>query len=828
MFLDRLIDIFKSIDDEAYLCIFSYSKDADKYPRENYYRVNRLNKSIFSYFAKQSKDNQRMISCSMALFPTQKRSKDTANFLYDVFIDVDNLLYKSQRLQYENIEERLKFLEKTSKRLMIDIKQTLIKSGLDKYATIICSGAGYHVHFFLSKPVPLSSEVDRYGINKDNFKIIMSLLSQLFGADEQATQISSLGKYIPGTFYWKESQPIPVEVLKEAEEFISFDVLFTNLTILAHNLDLLIPEKVEKKSDHNPFRVNEENRDTEETNTFKGQSFENDDGSQIDITNNYKMYVKQRSRKKDDDGNFLYDHLPVHTGYALFPEYCYENDELMFFIFQAKNKKESKLVKISNKEFANSEKLQDVFCRNLIDINIGKLRGPLFSYAKTFCQAIKATNVGANSNLLAHYDFIYRKGQVYKSENNIVNTGDDKYYLIGEETKFEMLRNPRFAKPEINFNSDSLIKLFETKLNNAYRNRSNNQLFIAFLAAALIRDKLLNHFQDFPIINLYGEGSTGKSFILNIASMIFNIKLITAPTVPNIYRKQKDWNNMLVMIDDLHNVDKPDFIEFLKNASSNSTRTRQYNGETNNTSFKNSVIITTNYCILDDALNTRIIKMHMTEENKTDKDHFLGLKYFIEDNCFELLLALYEKIYSVDIPELIKTIKIETRKFDAFITNSRLSEIYSILFVIGMVLGLDISINDLEQNVIQSEKRQRTNKHTLIDAIVEFISYCERPSEDIENYTLTPYSIDQVYYIKFGEFADYLERNHFDNYISQKSLSKEFQNYSFITEKQTARKIKGKYAWGKYILVNIGDDNFSEFFKRLSNGQYEYILGDDK
>lgn len=836
-YLDRIRDTLAGLGtDDLYLFLASYGEKSgnphywtNKVFKANGAALEFTSDNPFKTVVSRAVSNNRMVSCSVALFGPALNDKghiartvDNAHYIYDVFVDVDNDEYKALKkttLKDASYDDRLKAIRETQEKLFLSIIGTLTDMGLSQYATIIRTGAGYHIHFFLREAFSLKSnhsKIENMPLNGlELYKDILKILNRIFKSDDSKLDPSAMAKYLPGTFYYKEEAPIPVECQADAETFLSFMELRDK--ILAY------------KPKTQPIEGSRNN--TDPLLTYNGPSeYENNDGTKIVITKDYKMYVKRITKKMDEDGNRLWSTEPISSGSAIIPRYMVKHNveeeeedpgatASITYIFEAINASESKIISIPLSCFDTPDKLQKRFVDFNIDISIGGLRGTFLSYAKTHSKSIKAVDIGVYSHMIVHYDYIYiiRTGTYHKAHGNLVKIGDQVYYINGREYRKENLKDKTSARKiqDGYFKTDSsyneTLKEYLAKARGIFKDDKKTKLFLSYMAAAMIRDKIIDQFKEFPILNLYGEGGTGKSTLLMTAVNIFNIaEIVAAPTIYNIYKKQENIRNMIIPLDDVDDLDK--YREFLKNCVTNAVRSRKTIEGRDNPEIRNAVMISTNHSIQDDAVNSRVIKMWMTKENMIEDDRaYFDYDNFVENRKTELFFALAEAVGKIDWNELIQKVTEYAKYISVKVKDIRLAKLYSLIICVGSYL--DIGMDDVlefTETIETTEKAYGTDKQAIISELVEFVLIKE--SKEREDWSLKD-RISKEYKVHFNEFTRHLVEIAFDERVTGKKVSKWLRNYSFIKSEHTTWKGRN----GKHLVMDFSQSQWSDYFEQVNS-----------
>ncbi len=777
--------------------------------KDNPIKPHRLFEALRKTYKPRSKKNKMMISFSSALFKRSGRfsaSAKKASHIYDIFFDIDNEEFKKNK---ENINDSdawtlEELLLKTKEKLRKELFDTLTKTGLLPYATVVSSGTGLHVHFFLAEIISLSEDIS--GIPAIEIRqAIVDQLVPILNADPVPSQLQGKGKWLPGTPYTKLSLKIETEVLQDASDFLSLETFYeyvrkikTNDSAISVNSDYigLLGEYIGRTK------------------------FENSDGSQILIGKDFRMWIKEQI-STDETGEAVYKTRPIYTGLAILPKYVVmdspknnnddedeNNTENILYIVEAVNAHEQTLLTLPLTAFEASEKLQKYFIKQNIDFAVERNRRQIFSYVRTHSQRVLGVEIGNHHDMLVHYNFIYKYGRVWKAHKKIVvieyQNKTEIFYIKGAEAKKENEKDRFYSKehPVPQKALDGFLAHMDSIMHNKHKNR----LFTAWMATALVRDKILENYKEMPNINLYGESGTGKTTFLDAAARIFNVREQTAhPTMHNLYRKQKDMKNMIILLDDFADIDY--YRDFLKDSVRSSIRPRRTeDGGIAFPEIRNSLMITTNYAITDDAVANRMIKLFFNKsEIIEDRNAYTSFDSFVDDNQLSILTDLFECVKRINWKEF-RGIVNDLISFAMSKTQDvRVAKMYAIVSAIAFVIGISDDAVGLLSTVIEEEKYTTTEKRQLLDVIVNYAV-----QEASKEFGGVPDHIKKDFVFSHQKFTRYLEDIRYDKNVTQKTVTHEMAPYrNFIKSKRTTVRNVGH---GLLYFVDFSLPVFKEYF----------------
>jgi hypothetical protein len=786
----------------------------------------------------------------------ENRTRTNISHFFDMFFDIDNQEFKQSKKKTEKLRID------TQAKLIAKLVGFLGSHGLLPFATLINSGSGVHCHFFFKKPIETSI------INVQRFEKLYQIMVYLFwqntkgiyrygnidmaqegekylDADVGCMRLSKPTKIFTKTItIGKENDyKVEIEVLQdEAERYLSFaefekivseywsdvsGIKYENTFFQKFGKEIMCFEAEDKNEvkqlvkSYKKLLKGEpiEPTDDPETPTQdddKNKGIVNDNGTKIKIKDKKMYYSDVKSRRA------VHEWRIIQTGFCLHPKYQFQRGDDTIFEVHAVNHRVVKDIQLSSADFDTTQKLQATFNQQLIDIAIeSPIRQVLFSYFKTHCKQIERKEIEIHENCLVHYNFAYSiKNGLLDLENKHFEN-DGATHIIDADFESEMLRNKNFVKPLAKVKLKKVFVEFYTELRKTFLDENTCNLYVAFLLAAMRRSDFQKHFNDFPGAFFYGTSQTGKSSLEDIASKIYNTNIISDPTIYNIYRKQKDMQNFIMFIDDLQDINTQQAtIEFLKNSSHYHTRERDRRGITTRTEFRNSVMITTNYPISEEALTTRFIKMHITEKMKSSFKQYNKFKNYVNENAFYIFLAMYEIMYSMDFESLITDIKVQSSILMGYLQNSRLAEMYSILFLVLLEAGIKIEPMKFVKAMESKEQNYSNDLTNFIEAIADFIH------DDLQNDNNLMWQEKQVtdryYYIPYTAFVQFLNFNKYENFATRKDISKRITNYDFCQKKQATHNRKTT----TYMIVDLYNRHFSRIFPVDSEGRV--MVGNDK
>lgn len=394
-----------------------------------------------------------------------------------------------------------------------------------------------------------------------------------------------------------------------------------------------------------------------------------------DVTKNVlrqkmKKFGNKKSKAKTgiDDG-FLNDKIPPEADSELFMQYgFYELDNKLFFVtrngikqganfilrplFHVRGPMDAKrLFRISN-EFGVSEtiellqkdltslqafKLRVESLGNFLwvvgDAELNKLKGYLYANTES-CTEVKQLGYQRNG-FWAWSNGIYTGKFQEIDEYGIIRFEGKSYYIPAlskfykdEPTLF--VSEKRFSHCPGNVTLQQLLILIKKVFG------SNGMVGFAYLLATCFRDIIVSRHNFFPLMNIFGPKSTGKTELANCLLHFFG----QAHPGPNINNTSKaaladhvaKFRNAVCHIDEYKNNLEFEKIEFLKGLWDGTGRSRMNmdkDKKMETTSVDSGVVITGQEMPTSDiALFSRVIFLtfHQTEFNDEEKQLFNQLK----------------------------------------------------------------------------------------------------------------------------------------------------------------------------------------------------------
>lgn len=833
-FLDHLKNLFHSVD--AYACFGSYT---GKQFRQTFFSTKEWAFDL-KPLVDESVLGKKNSNVSIALFDEKKRGNAEAKYLYDVFLDFDNYAFKTwsnetnpSRLDdAELIQEKL---TTTRAELLNNVLNLIYQYDLGDYATIISTGSGFHFHFFLKEIVSINDDV------RLQFEILMKRFGWLFrevGLDPQAGSIANMCKWILGTKTHKAYYVEEVEVYGESVEYISFDELCQKVESIVR--DLNGGEDIHEEEEEAPAELKEWSEKW--LDNFHGILLQNeyscDDGGKVSIDPDLGMsFVERRRMKVGKQYEMVEIDTEIQSGYALFPAYYYELDEEIVFMAVVHNGDDTRFIELTSKELSDNQKLQLALYNQMVDLTIGRnVRTTLFSYLKSNSTRIEVLNVGVDSGSLISHDFIFRDGQVYPIADGLVEIEgrhcEREHIKVNLDLKSEMCRDENFRDgidpsktPE---ERKELLNRFCALLDRSYQFKIYNRLILGYIGASMIRGELLSIFQDFPLLELYGEKATGKSSLCEFISQIANVNIINNSTPYNVYRKQNNMKNGFVVLDDLMRLtDKRDnWIEFLKGSTQNHTRERNYGGKIVQMNLRNSIVFNTNYPVTDDALVSRVVKAHFENRHTGSREDFFELKKFVSKHKAELYLAVFEQIGKISIPSIVELINAQAEELSKSFENSRIAEVYAIVLVAAECMGFEIDGEELKR-LIEKETRYNTKKSAIAGEIAEHIVYLElkqfrgsNPTDWEKEEADHQIVVKSTYRFSFTGFWKHMVINGADKFMKKSDLTEQLEVFSFCSKKRGNR--------GIVLEVDLTDEIFGEFIDIIDGGKKAWVFPDEE
>ncbi len=769
----------------------------------------------------RAKRENLMLSCGTALFKhpvgkTQSACADNVTDIYEILLDIDNEEFKTGSKDINNDWDMELLLNDTRKRQWDKIRQILDSSGLLPYATVISSGSGLHVHFFFKEIVDINVPLKGIAGDLDILEIreyIINELIPLLDADPGPSRIAAKGKWVNDTPYTKVNFPVSVEVLHDAREFLSFRDFWDKVRMIRERL-------TEKGSTHVGLMGE----------YIGPREWQNSDGSCMVINRDYSMWIKEETGKKDGNDDPIFKYRKVKTGYAVLPKYMViprRDDDgepvgEVLFICEAVCARESKLVEFPQSAFETPEKFQKSFIKSLINFTVERNRGQFFSYFLDHSERIDAVDIGKHSDMMVHYDFIYKYNQIWKAHNRIVEIitpdGKEKYYIHGADNRRENEKDPRYSREHPN--PDGAIDGMLDKLGKIINNKSKNQLGLAWATAAMVRDTIIDKYKEMPNLNLYGEAGTGKTTFMDAVCRIFNVREQTAhPTIYNIYRKQKEMKNMIIALDDFADIDY--YRDFLKDSVRSSIRPRRTeDGGVSFPEIRNSLIMTTNHAITDNAVSNRTLKLFYSKNDMIeDLQAYSEFDLYVDDNQLSIMIDIQNRVNRIDWKQVSEMVDTLTRYGSKRIRDIRLAKMYAIIISIGVETGIITDAAGVMDSVYEVESYMVNEKDEFLETIVDF-AVQEQSDHDGD----PPIRIPTEYTFKATDFTKHLIKINYDNFVTHKTVSREVAPYrAFIKKHRTTVRGQGH---GAFYTVDFSHPEFRDYFRAIE-GKFAVVRRED-
>jgi len=257
------------------------------------------------------------------------------------------------------------------------------------------------------------------------------------------------------------------------------------------------------------------------------------------------------------------------------------------------------------------------------------LQEMLFKEEKT---ASELTSLGWQKahSFFAWSNGLTAEGRFYPiDEYGIVQFHEDRFYLPAYSNLYsdadETFKNERnFKHIDTNVNFEQWAGAF-------YRAYKHNGLVgICFYVAALFRDLIFDEYNEFPLLNLFGQKGSGKSTMAKSLMYMFGhpqpaISLENASsTKKGMYRKFSQFRNAIVWLDEYKNNMHPDLIGLLKNLYDGigyeRAQTSQDNRTHNNPVLSSAIISGQDMPTIDPALFTRVVLLMFRQNVFTEAD----------------------------------------------------------------------------------------------------------------------------------------------------------------------------------------------------------------
>jgi hypothetical protein len=409
-----------------------------------------------------------------------------------------------------------------------------------------------------------------------------------------------------------------------------------------------------------------------------------------------------------------------------------------------------------------------------------------------------------------HYNFyawsngISSDGKFYPiDEYGIVLFQDKRFYFpafssLHEESdiQFENERNFRhFPDSEISFESWMVrfVKVY----------KENGTIGICYFVASLFRDLIYPVYKEFPLLNLFGQKGSGKSTMAKSLMSLFgvpqnalNIESGTS-TSKAIQRKQAQFRNALVWIDEYKNSIDPKSVAMLKGlydgVGYERAQTSQDNKTMNTPVLSSTILSGQDMPTIDPALFRRVILL-MFKSNEFKEE---------ESKNYDELKAVEKRgLTSITISILQHRDKIADKYHEEFkYWNSKLKKdfqtkqvVESIMKNAAMVLApmsilLDAGVFDLKDSPIQF------TKHQLYTNFYECIERHRNLMNDNQEISVFWETVETL----FEEGLISAEKGHF-RFVEDCIAIRYTPVYSAYSEKY--RKVHGRAGLDKQTLLN--------------------------
>lgn len=258
---------------------------------------------------------------------------------------------------------------------------------------------------------------------------------------------------------------------------------------------------------------------------------------------------------------------------------------------------------------------------------------------------------------------------------------------------------------------------------------NNGMVGIAFLLAAIFRDVVVSHTDKFPILNIFGQKSSGKSelAVSLMAFFINNTKPdnLNSTTLAAAGRIVAQCSNALVHFDEYKNNLNPKFIDFFKGLWDRTGRTlsnKDDDRKSESTAVDTAVIITGQEMpTVDVALFTRLIFLSNSRTSFTaeEKSNMERLKYLRGTGCSHLTIQLlsYRKFVERGFKEAYDEIgrQLQEDMRDTSITD-RIFFNWRVILAMDRVLHPHLSLPYTSEELYRICKEGMRYQETLVNS----------------------------------------------------------------------------------------------------------------
>jgi DNA primase len=588
---------------------------------------------------------------------------------------------------------------------------------------------------------------------------------------------------------------------------------------------------------------------------FEGKAeWANWDGSIVVINKDWQMFQRidrEEEDKRTQEKVKKTDWAMIQSSHVIIPKYRVKQDDETFYTLECRRPNTKPfLITIPEERFGEATKLQNYFVKHGVAIQVGRMRQVLHAYCLSHSKEVKIANVGVNftegNSFLAGYDFIFKDGQYYSAKDNIVDTGEEIYFITGYNLKRvnESKLIDQYSKSKVC--PEGKIQEFLQKSDRLFKTKEKSRITAAFLVTAMLREKLVKRFTEVPSLNFYGQTpSVGKTTFLDALSAITNIEKHRAKiTEHQLYKLQENRINGLILIDDMRPIE--DYVGFLKDAASNSYRPRRdLEGKLNNPQIRNSVFITTNHSISleseqdSEALESRVINIHFVKEDQRyDYKVYRDFENFVKDNALDIYIDFYNKVSKIEMNQLegrVEEIEEQIVKLD--LKSTRIIKMWSILLACGESVGIKMKVKEYLEFIAKSESEKLNKVDFLASALMEcavtiekeanplIISQGETKRREIKekhsikdernNLLFEPAVFSIRHYVKLSDASDFFRSSQMLKDYSQENVMKEIYSLPFVVKHTNISRtqwIKGekKERNGTYIEINFGHEIFKK------------------
>ncbi|MEO8759744.1 MAG: DUF3854 domain-containing protein [Bacteroidia bacterium] len=441
---------------------------------------------------------------------------------------------------------------------------------------------------------------------------------------------------------------------------------------------------------------------------------------------------------------------------------------------------------------------------------------------------------------------ITANGKFYPvDEYGIVQFNQERFYLPAYSNLFtdadEIFKNERNFK---HIDNDISFDTWAFHFHKAYK--ENGIAGICFYVAALFRDIIFDEFNEFPMLNLFGQKGSGKSTMAKSLMYMFGqpqnaISLENASsTKKGMYRKFSQFRNSFVWMDEYKNTIHPDLIGLLKNLYDGigyeRAQTTQDNRTHNNPVLSSAIISGQDMPTIDPALFTRVILLMFKQNsfNDTDKKHYSDIKEIEKKGLThitntllahrDLIAKNYTKEYQLQFKKIVEEFKYQDIP-DRLLKNAAMLMAPVFVLIKESVIHFPCSVKDITKAftdiLIQHKNLLNDNQETSIFwEVVETLFDEGIISADKGDFRFIKDTIAVRFNRVFAAYSEKYRKMHGRNGLDKLTLTNYLRNSTAFVEINSSVRFRNIGITSAFIfnykMINIKLYNDASFVEEVT------------